>query len=103
LRLSPAFRTCAYCGGRFRAPAGLRGNCATKDTIEHLNRHGPFRWSERLREEHLVIVCGRCNSSRGVKRLSDWFTSPYCVSRGIGPSTVAARVREYLRTAASRR
>jgi len=103
LRLRREFTRCAYCGRTFRAPIGLRGTYATKTTIEHLNRHGPYRWSKGLKENDLVIVCGRCNSSRGLKRLSVWFTSPYCVTHRIGASTVADRVKQYLRTAAARR
>jgi len=102
-RLRREFRTCAYCGRRFRSPVGLRGTCGTKATIEHLNRHGPFHWSEGLREEHLVRVWGRCNSSRSTKRLAEWFASPYCTSRRIGPTTVVERVRQYLRSAVARR
>ena len=103
LRRRREFSRCAYCGRRFRAPVGLRGTCGTKATIEHLNRHGPFRWSKGLKERHLVIVCGRCNSSRGIKRLAEWFTSAYCSSHRIGPTTVAERVRQYLRSAVARR
>ena len=103
LRLRREFKTCAYCGRRFNARVGLRAASADKATIEHLNRHGPFYWSDGLKEEHLVIVCGRCNSSRGIKRLADWLASPYCLSRRIRMSTVADRVRQYLRTAAARR
>src|SRR5262245_21563265 len=103
LRIRREFKTCAYCGRRFRSPVGGIGTCGTKATIEHLNRHGPTYWSEGLREEHLVIVCGRCNSSRGRKRLSEWFASPYCTSRCIGPNTVAQRVRQYVRSAIAKR
>ena len=72
-------------------------------TIEHLNRCGPFRWSKGLKETELVIVCGRCNSSRGAKRLGDWFASPYCLTHRIDGRTVADRVKDNLRTAEARR
>jgi hypothetical protein len=103
LRLRTEFARCAYCGRRFHSPVGLRGTCGTQATIEHLNRHGPFYWSDGLKEEDLVIVCGRCNCSRGKKRLSEWFASPYCLSRRIGARTVAARVKKYLLTPAASR
>jgi hypothetical protein len=102
-RLRREFKGCAYCGRGFKAHVGIKGTFGERATIEHLNRRGPFYWSKGLKEDHLVIVCGRCNSSRGIKRLSDWFASPYCLTRRIGPSTVAARVQHYLRTAAARR
>lgn len=102
-RLRRVFRICAYCRRRMKSHLGVSGCPADKATIEHLNRQGPFYWSEGLREEHLVIACGQCNASRGIKRLKDWFQSDYCLSRGIGPSTVAPRVRDYLRAAVARR
>jgi hypothetical protein len=67
-------------------------------TIEHLNEKPPFYWQEGLREDGLAICCGSCNSSRGNKRLRDWFRSPYCMDRPkpIDGSTVAEAVRKYL-------
>ena len=103
LRLKQAFRLCAYCGKKMRSHAGILGCPQDKATFEHLNRHGPFRWSDGLREEHLVIACAQCNSSRGRKLLSEWFMSEYCIARGISPTTVAAQVKRYLRTTAARR
>src|SRR6266480_1644833 len=103
LRLRRKFKACAYCGRRFKVRIRLKGMSGEKATIEHLNRRGPFYWSDGLKESHLVIICGRCNSSRGIKRLTDWFASPYCRSLRIGPSTVAARVKQYLCSAAARR
>jgi len=82
---------------------GSNGVRRARPTIEHLNRLGPFYWSDGLEEKHLVIVCGQCNSSRGRKLLADWFASPYCVAKRINAKTVAPRIRQYLRTAAARR
>jgi hypothetical protein len=63
---------------------GTLGSPKDKATIEHLNRKGPFYWDDGLKVEDLVICCGSRNSSRGTKKLSDWFNSKYCVERGIG-------------------
>jgi hypothetical protein len=79
------------------------GDRGAMPTTEHLNRYGPFYWSDGLQEKHLVIVCGRCNSSRGTKRIADWFASPYCLAKRITATTVAARVRQYLRAAIAKR
>lgn len=65
-------------------------------TIEHLNFAGPFYWKDGLQAEEIVICCGSCNSSRGVKKLPDWFSSPYCIERNITAATVAAPVKKYL-------
>src|SRR6266581_7365934 len=63
-RVRRRFRRCAYCGRRMKAHKGVRGCPGDKATFEHLNRQGPFYWSEGLQEKDLVMVCARCNSSR---------------------------------------
>jgi len=71
----------------------------SNDTIEHLNCDGPFYWSDGLQPEDIVICCGSCNSSRGAKKLTEWFTTRYCIEKNINAKTVAAPVRTYLRRA----
>jgi len=100
--LRQKFKRCAYCRCELKAHPCAKGTPGDKATIEHLNRHPPFDWPE-LKEEELVIVCGSCNSSRGDKRLADWFRSPYCEERDINEQTVAAEVKRYLATAAAKR
>jgi hypothetical protein len=102
-QLRRKFKGCAYCGRRMKAHPNVVGVPRDKATIEHLNRHGPFYWSDGLEERHLVIACAGCNASRGRKRLVEWFASSYCLHRGITRATVAARVRTYLRTALAKR
>jgi hypothetical protein len=65
-------------------------------TIEHLNFDKPFYVKYGLMIEDIVICCSACNSSRGVKRLWDWFKSAYCRERNINPDTLAEPVRKYL-------
>ena len=101
LRLRRIFKNCAYCGLRLKG-RGSRSDYRKMPTIEHLNRNGPFHWVDNLKEEHLVIACGECNSSRGKKLLYAWFESSYCVRKKIHKTSVAARVRKYLRTKLSR-
>jgi len=72
------------------------GKLADQATIEHLNFDGPFYTRDGLRKEDLVICCRSCNSSRGTRRLLDWFTSDYCVTRNINEDTVAESVKKYL-------
>jgi hypothetical protein len=103
VRLRRAFRTCAYCGCSMKAHRGFIGVPRDKATFEHLNRKGPFYWSDGLMEKDVVIACARCNSSRGRKRLSDWFASPYCRTRGITARSVSRQIRKYLRTVAAKR
>ena len=61
-------------------------------TIEHFNVVPP--WNNPLT---VAICCGSCNSSRGTKKLMDWFKTPYCVERNINENTVAQPVKNYLR------
>lgn len=66
-------------------------------SIEHLNFDGPFHWSDGLQEIDIVLCCGSCNSSRGQKKLIEWFDSPYCIGKNINSTTVASPVRSYLK------
>ena len=95
-RLRDRFGVCAYCHREMKAYPERPGCPSDKASIEHLNRHGPFYWSRGLKESELVIACCSCNSSRGVKRLGDWFDSAYCKLRGINAQTVHQAVKDYL-------
>jgi hypothetical protein len=101
-RLRKKFKVCAYCRRKMKTKVSVTGDRRKAATIEHLNWRSPFYWSDGLQEKHLVIVCTSCNSSRGKKRLADWFESPYCAAKRINAQTVAPQVRKYLRTAAAR-
>jgi hypothetical protein len=82
---------CVYCGKEMAKPSpnARRGDWAT---IEHLNHLPP--WDN---PDSIAICCGSCNSSRGNKRILDWFATKYCVERKISPKTVAKPVLEYIR------
>jgi hypothetical protein len=95
-RLRQKFKVCVYCRGEMQEHAAAIGCPSDKATIEHLNENPPFSWSDGLKEEDFVICCGSCNASRGQKSLTAWFTSSYCVKRGITASTVAEEVKQYL-------
>jgi len=83
---------CAYCHSQMKAYAGVAGTPADKATIEHLNYLPPWNNSSTV-----VICCGRCNSSRGKKKLLDWFKSPYCIEKNICETTVTEPVKDYVR------
>jgi hypothetical protein len=96
-------KTCVYCRKVMRTHAEIkatRGKRADEATIEHLNFAGPFYVRDGLQVEDLVICCRGCNSSRGERRLSDWFKQDYCVSRNINEGTVSEPVARYLQRAA---
>lgn len=93
-------KTCVYCRKVMKTSAeikAVKGKLVDQATIEHLNFNGPFYVSDGLRREDLVLCCRACNSSRGKRRLLDWFKSDYCVYRNINEDTVAEPVTRYLR------
>ena len=94
-RIRARDKRCVYC--RKEMTSVYSGNHRYYATIEHLNFDGPFHWEDGLQAEDIVLCCGRCNSSRGVKELSQWFASTYCIERNINAKTVAEPVKEYIR------
>lgn len=89
-------RNCSYCGKEMIFPY----NCNKRTdsaTIEHLNYDGPFFVKDGLKEQDIVIVCGSCNSSRGKKKLTDWFSSDYCKVNTINENTVSSIVKDYIK------
>lgn len=89
-------KKCVYCQKKMIFPYDLS---IRKDsaTIEHLNYNGPFYWNKGLQIKDIVICCGSCNSSRGIKKLNDWFNSSYCISNNINENTVSNTVKKYLK------
>ena len=88
-------KNCSYCGKRMIFPYNIN-NRKNSATIEHLNFDGPFYWKDGLKIEDIVIVCGSCNSSRGIKPLPVWFKTPYCKERNINEKTVSTPAKKYL-------
>ena len=95
LKIRARDKKCVYCHNEMIYPfiRAKQGDCGT---IEHLNFDGPFYWNEGLQIKDIVICCGSCNSSRGQKKLSDWFRTKYCIDQNINEDTVADPVKEYL-------
>lgn len=60
-------------------------------TIEHLNYVPPWNNFKTV-----TICCWSCNSSRGNKKIREWFNTSYCINKNINEKTVATPVREYL-------
>lgn len=84
-------KNCVYCHKKMVYPCvgNKQRNWAT---IEHLNYLPP--WNN---PKTVAICCGSCNSSRGNKKLADWFKSPYCIERNINEETVAEEVKKFIR------
>jgi hypothetical protein len=82
---------CVYCHKTMLCAGedGFRGDWAT---IEHLNHLPPWNNISTI-----AICCGSCNSSRGAKRIQDWFKGDYCMRKNINIDTVAEPVKSYIR------
>ena len=61
-------------------------------TIEHLHFLPP--WNN---PKTVCFCCWSCNSSRGDKKICDWFDTAYCVERNINEKTVSKVVRDYVK------
>jgi hypothetical protein len=84
-------RKCVYCGIQMierMSPVGSRKALAT---WEHI-----INDSSIITCENIARCCVSCNSSKGTKKLTDWFQSSYCKKRGINKDTVAEVVRAAL-------
>jgi len=83
-------KDCVYCHKKIikSSDDGCRKDWAT---IEHLNHLPP--WNN---PSTVAICCGSCNSSRGNKKLLDWFKTLYCVEKNINYNTIAHPVRDYI-------
>jgi hypothetical protein len=84
-------KRCVYCHVAMKQsvpPKGSRDNLAT---IEHIDNDGSPK-----DESNIAICCQSCNSSKGVKKLFDWFKSPYCKERNINKETVAPFIKKYI-------
>lgn len=88
-------KRCVYCHKKMIYPYDSN-NYSDSATIEHLSPFKPFYWNEGMKIENIAICCGSCNSSRGSKRLLDWFKTDYCKIKNINENTVAAPVKDYL-------
>jgi hypothetical protein len=84
-------KLCVYCRTKLREYPHTSGVPRNKATWEHINNND-------LRSAiNVVRCCGACNSSKGTKKLLDWFESEYCKKRDINKKKVRAAVKNWLR------
>ncbi len=83
-------KVCVYCHKQMKEHLKFN-NRSDWYTIEHLNYLPP--WNN---PETVTICCWSCNSSRGNKKIRDWFKTTYCVDRNIKEKTVSKQVQKYL-------
>jgi hypothetical protein len=94
-RIRTRDKNCVYCHKEMIFPYDIN-NRKDSATIEHLSPVPPFYLKDGMQMNNITICCGSCNSSRGVKKLRDWFETTYCVERNINEDTVSSPVKEYL-------
>src|SRR3989344_6968959 len=87
-------KDCVYCHKPMIYPC-VGNRQSDWATIEHLSSHPPFYWKDGLKAANIVICCGSCNSSRGIKDLPDWFKTKYCLERSINESMVTEPVQQF--------
>jgi hypothetical protein len=86
-------RDCVYCRVKFSEPSA-NGDRKRNPTWEHIDNG---RWNDKaLMSINVVRCCHACNSSKGTKRIREWFDSPYCKMRNINQNTVADAVKHFL-------
>ncbi|MEK7073155.1 MAG: HNH endonuclease [Patescibacteria group bacterium] len=83
---------CVYCHTELKEYLHTKGTPSDKATFEHIDNDGPPS------EENIAMCCASCNASKGVKKILDWFDSPFCKEKHIGKETVADVIRKYIET-----
>lgn len=91
-RIRKRDKKCVYCG-KIMVNSRYSENRKDWATIEHLNHLPP--WDN---PSTVAICCGSCNSSRGDKKLLNWFKGEYCIKSNINKRTVAKPVKDYLKS-----
>jgi hypothetical protein len=89
-------KLCVYCHVVMKEYPHASGVPKKKSTWEHIDNN------DLRSADNLVRCCGACNSSKGTKKLWDWFKSEYCKTRSINRRTVSPVVQNWLRHHVSR-
>jgi len=83
-------KKCVYCHTELKEYQNVKGTPSDKTTFEHIDNDG------LPTEENIAMCCSSCNSSKGVKKLLDWFNSSYCKERNICRETVSEIVKKFI-------
>ena len=84
------YKRCVYCQVKLKKYAHTKRSRGNEATLEHIDNDGPNS------EANVVMCCRSCNASKGPKKLTVWFESPFCKERKINKRTVASVVRKHL-------
>ncbi len=81
-------KQCVYCRVELGSSKETRKSMATWEHIVNDAR--------LVNRENIARCCSACNSSKGIKNLSDWLESDYCRRRGITRDAVAEVIKRAL-------
>lgn len=81
-------KNCVYCGVKFNF---ISQSYKIKPSWEHIINDAKI-----ISHQNIVRCCIPCNSSKGVKLLSDRFNNNFCKKKNININIVAKVVREAL-------
>jgi hypothetical protein len=84
---------CVYCRNELKRPPHPRGACGSWEHIDNEDWDPPT-------PGNIARCCGTCNTSKGTRRLLDWFNSDYCKKNNINEETVSPFVRNWLKARA---
>jgi hypothetical protein len=90
-RIRKRDKLCVYCHIRLREYPRRTGVPRNKATWEHINN------DDLGSAINIVRCCGACNTSKGAKKLAEWFKSEYCKKKNINEKTVRTVVKIWLR------
>jgi len=85
-------KNCVYCHVKLTERLHKRGAPSDKATFEHIDNDGPPS------KVNIALCCAACNSSKGAKKLLDWFNSSYCRKKNICKETTSDIIQNYIET-----
>ncbi|MFA6281764.1 MAG: HNH endonuclease [Candidatus Omnitrophota bacterium] len=81
-------KICVYCGVKFGSSKQFRKN---KASWEHI-----INDSKIITKENIARCCVACNASKGIRKLSEWINSKYCIEKNINKNTVSKIIKKAL-------
>jgi len=79
-------KQCVYCSKNFK------NNYCDRATWEHINNK-----AKDIEGWNIVLCCGSCNASKGMKKLNIWLDSVYCIKNNINKKSVADIIKNYIK------
>jgi 5-methylcytosine-specific restriction endonuclease McrA len=91
-KLRRKYKRCVYCPVKMKPHPHSPGTPNDKATFEHIDNN-----EKNLKPWNICMCCGRCNKSKGSKKLSAWLQSGYFEKYKINKGKVAQIIKDYLK------